>query len=289
MVALPSGTTLARLFLIGAAIYGLVLAFAYFAQTWLLFPTKVAEGNRPTLPATAKRLQVTTADGKRLEGVWLPGAGSEAETLPLLLGFPGNAWNAEAMALALGAIFPDHDVVAFHYRGYAPSEGTPGADALMRDSLAIFDELQAASARPVVAVGFSIGSGIAAYLARHRPLAGLILVTPFDSLEAVARDHFAWAPVGLLFRHGTPTVDFLREGSTPAAMICAGRDTIIPASRSAPLRQAIPNLVFDRTIDDAGHNDLYGHPDFVPAMRQALASVAARYPVPLGAPARNSK
>jgi uncharacterized protein len=38
----------------------------------------------------------------------------------------GNAWNAEAMVLTLHALFPHRDVVAFHYRGYAPSSGRPG-------------------------------------------------------------------------------------------------------------------------------------------------------------------
>jgi pimeloyl-ACP methyl ester carboxylesterase len=264
--------TLARLFLSAVAIYGIVVALAYFAQTWLLFPTGLAELGRPTLPASAKRLEIRTADGNRLGGVWLPGMGSEREKQPLLLGFAGNAWNAENMALTLRETFPDHDIVAFHYRGYAPSGGRPSADALMRDSLEIFDYLQASSARPVVAVGFSIGSGVAAYLARQRRLAGLILVTPFDSLEALAREHFSWAPVRLLLRHRMPTIDFVREISTPTAMIVAGRDTIIPMSRSGPLRKVIPNLVFNRTIEGAGHNDVYGHPDFGPAMREALAS-----------------
>jgi hypothetical protein len=35
----------------------------------------------------------------------------------------------------------------------------------------------------------------------------MILVTPFDSLEALARDLYPWAPVGLLLRHRMPTVD----------------------------------------------------------------------------------
>jgi pimeloyl-ACP methyl ester carboxylesterase len=175
----------------------------------------------------------------------------------------------------LRAIFPQHDVVAFHYRGYAPSGGRPGADALMSDSLEIFDHLQASSAGPVVAIGFSIGSGVAAYLARQRRVDGLILVTPFDSLEAVVHEHYFWAPTGLLFRHQISTIDFVRGISTPTAMIVAGRDTIIPPSRSDPLRRVIRNLVFDRTIEDAGHNDLYGHPDFNLTMHQALASVVA--------------
>jgi pimeloyl-ACP methyl ester carboxylesterase len=170
-------------------------------------------------------------------------------------------------------LFPDREVVAFHYRGYAPSTGRPSARALLADSVLVFDRLQQAHARErVVAVGFSIGSGVAAQLARHRPAAGLVLVTPFDSLEALARDLYWWAPVGLLLRHRMPTVDFVRGSPVPTALIVAERDTIVPARRSTPLRAAIANLVFEAAID-AGHNDLYGRPAFAAAMREALATI----------------
>jgi hypothetical protein len=48
----------------------------------------------------------------------------------------------------------------------------------------------------------------------------------------------------------------------------------VSARRSAPLRQAVSNLVFARNIG-AGHNDLYDHPAFAEAMREALASIEA--------------
>jgi hypothetical protein len=54
----------------------------------------------------------------------------------------------------------------------------------------------------------------------------------------------------------------------------AGRDTIVPARRSAPLRDVIPNLVLDRIID-AGHNDLYDRKAFVETLREALAKITA--------------
>ena len=105
------------------------------------------------------------------------------------------------MALSLHGLFPDHEVVAFHYRGYGPSSGSPTADALLADSLVIFDDLLQAGARErVITIGFSIGAGVAAYLAAHRPVAGLILVTPFHSLELLAQDLYWWAPVRLLLR-----------------------------------------------------------------------------------------
>jgi pimeloyl-ACP methyl ester carboxylesterase len=206
----------------------------------------------------------------------VPAATDGAEPGPLLLGFGGNAWNADDVALYLHQLFPDADVAAFHYRGYQPSGGRPSAQALLADSLVIFDHLhQASTPTRTVAVGFSIGAGVAAYLARNRPLAGTILVTPFDSLEALAREHYPWAPVGLLLRHRMPTIDFVRGTATPTALIVAGRDSIVPARRTEPLRRAVPRLVFDRTIEDAGHNDLYDHPAFVEAMHEALARIEA--------------
>ncbi len=258
-----------------AVLYAAVLTGMYFAQTWLLFPTTLAGLARVQLPASAQRLEARTTDGEVLVGVRIPATGEGGERAPRLLGFGGNAWNAEAMALYLHDLFPGREVVAFHYRGYAPSTGRPSAAALLSDSALVFDRLQQAHPRGrVIAVGFSIGSGVAAHLARHRPVAGLILVTPFDSLEALAGDLYWWAPVGLLLRHRMPPADFVRGSPVPTALIVAERDTIVPARRSMALRQAIANLVFEAAID-AGHNDLYGRPAFAAAMREALARIEA--------------
>ena len=138
----------------------------------------------------------------------------------------------------------------------------------------IYDHLvQTQAGETILPVGF-IGAAVAAYLGRHRPVAGLILVTPFDSLEAVARDLYWWAPVGLLLRNRMPTIEFVRGSLAPTALITAQRDTVVPARRSAPLRTAIRNLVLERAID-AGHNDLYDHPEFATAAREALARIEA--------------
>ena len=205
---------LAHLALGLAALYAAAVAAMFLAQTWLLFPTALAGAARVQLPASARRLEASTPDGEVLAGVRIPAATGEGADgrAPTLLGFGGNAWNADAVAVYLHGLFPGREVAAFHYRGYAPSSGKPSATALLSDSVLVFARLQQehASGRGAVAVGFSIGSGVAAQLARHRPAAGPVLVTPFDSLEALARDLYWWAPVGLLLRHRMPTVDFVR-------------------------------------------------------------------------------
>ena len=258
-----------------AALYAAIITAMYFAQTWLLFPAVLAGAGQVELPAPPQRLEVKTPDGETLVGVRIPSVDSKTEGAATLLGFGGNAMSADNMALTLHWLFPHRDVVVFSYRGYGPSTGKPSARAVLSDSLTILDRLQQARAsQDIVAVGFSLGSAIAAYAARHRPVAGLILVTPFDSLEALARDLYWWAPVRLLLRHQMPTIEFVRGSLAPTALIIAEHDKIVPARRSAPLRRAASNLVFQRTID-AGHNDIYDHVSFVAAMREALATIEA--------------
>ena len=127
--------------------------------------------------------------------------------------------------------------------------------------------------RKTVAVGFSIGSGIAAQLASHRKLDGLLLVTPFDSLKAVAEAMYPWLPIGPIFRHEIDAVTPLRNSKLPIAIIAAANDEIVPSTRTDALRARIPRAAFDRTIRRAGHNDIYSRAEFEGAMREALATL----------------
>ena len=79
----------------------------------------------------------------------------------------------------------------------------------------------------------------------------------------------------LLFRHALEPAEDLRRRPTPVAILAGGRDRLIPGPRTQGLRLAAPILAFDRTIPDAGHNDIYDHPEFEPAMREALERVLA--------------
>lgn len=244
-----------------------------FSQTEMLFPTHAVPPAGPLLPG-AERLEQEAADGNRLHGVHFKPSGIRDGEETLILGFGGNAWNGQDVAEYLHQVFPDAHVVAFHYRGYAPSTGSPSAEALMADAPLVHDlAVELVKPEKTVAVGFSIGSGVAASLASKRDIDGMILVTPFDSLKMVAADLFPWLPVGPLFQHELATAEALKEGDTPVAIIAGERDEIVLPARTAALRSQASNLVFDRTISGAGHNDIYQRDDFQQAMRQALQSV----------------
>jgi pimeloyl-ACP methyl ester carboxylesterase len=125
-----------------------------------------------------------------------------------------------------------------------------------------------------IAVGFSIGTGVAANLAKARPVDGLILVTPFDSLKAVAQSLYPWLPIGPFFRHEMDAASALEGSRVPVAIVAAEHDQIVRPERTAALRPHVGNLVFDRTIAGIGHNDIYARPEFVAAMHEALAAVS---------------
>ena len=245
----------------------------FLSQADLLFP-RHAVGPAGPLPRGAERLELRTADGETLHGVHIPPAGKGADQRLLVLGFAGNAWNAENVAALLHETYPRAHAVAFHYRGYAPSTGEPSAEALLADAPALYD-LAVTRLRPerTIAVGFSLGSGVAAVLAGQRPIAGAILVTPFDSLGSVAQDWYPWLPVRALFQHEIDAAAALEGSRVPVAIVAAQQDQIVRPQRTRALAKRVPNLVFDRTIAAAGHNDIYARPEFGAAMAEALAAI----------------
>jgi hypothetical protein len=251
-------------------IYAAVVLAVFLLQTRMLFPGSV--GGAP-LPSTAERLEIDTPDQVTLRGVHLPPADGKGNG-PAILGFGGNAADADGTALLLHDLYPAADVFAFHYRGYGGSGGRPSAAALTADALLVHDlAVRRFPGRPIVVAGFSVGSGIAAMLAGRRRVAGLILVTPFDSLTAVAAGHYPWLPVRWLFRNPLESAEALKGARVPVAIVAAGADTLVVKARTDALRAAVPRLVYDRTIAGAGHNNIYSHPAFGAAMREALAAV----------------
>ena len=241
-------------------------------QTHLLFPTHAVPRAGP-LPKGAAPLSLKVAGNETLAGVHFPPS-SKNGGKTLILGFGGNAWNGQDVAAFLHDLYPQEHVIAFHYRGYAPSTGSPSAEALLADAPAVYDHaVELLKPKRTVLVGFSIGSGVAARLAAQRPAAGVVLVTPFDSLKAAAQSLYPWVPIGPFFSHEIDAAGALEGSDVPIAIVAAGRDSIIVPERTDALRKRVRRLVFDRTIDGAGHNDIYGRSDFQDAMHEALDRV----------------
>jgi uncharacterized protein len=190
-----------------------------------------------------------------LEGWWVDNAAATNDLV--ILYFGGNAedvlYTAGTLPL-LGA----RRMLVVNYRGYGASEGRPGQRELYEDGLAIYDYAVKGGVRPdqIVVMGRSLGSGVASMLAGSREIRAAVLVTPFDSLAAVAAGHYPIFPVRLLLRHPFPSIDWARKARVPALILAAERDDIVPARHAKRLSEAWAGETEFHLLAGTGHNDI---------------------------------
>ena len=257
---------------VAGALYLAAVAALFWLQDGMLFPTNATPPPERPLPAASERWVLDVEGDTRLHGIVIPGADAGG---PVVLGFPGNAWNAQDFAVFLHERLPAATIVAFHYRGYPPSEGRPSERALTGDARRLAGAVRARwPGRAIVPVGVSIGSGVAAAIADAPGVAGAVLVSPFDSIRALAQRRYWWVPVGPLLRHPFDSAARLADVERPIAVLAAGRDALVPPARTEALVAAVPCVVSHRVFAEADHVGLYDEPGFGAALRAAVAAVA---------------
>ena len=262
--------------LIPVAIIGIALLYI-FQGALIFFPQPVPSQNREPFAEYALTL---AHEGQQLRGWYVPGKVSA--TRPLVVYYGGNAeevsGNLWDMArLEAGAY------LFMNYRGYGDSEGKPSQQNLCRDALYILDTLADREQIPlnhIVLVGRSLGSGVAVHVAAHRPVRGVILVTPFDSLLNVARRHYPVLPVRLLLKHPFDSAALAPNISIPALILIARQDTIIPQQHAIRLSEVWGGPVESIIIDGVGHNDIQMAPRYWKAINAFLSAGKAATAAP---------
>lgn len=264
-----------KLVLFVAGVWGLT----WLAQDYLVFLPRQA-GAPARLPEQAQALELTTADGPRIRGWRIPARtpAASGRAAPTLVYFGGNAEDV-SWTLADPRWPEDWAIVGFNYRGYGASEGKPGERALVEDAHAIYDQLvrrDDVDASRIVACGRSLGSGVAVALAAARPVAAVVLISPFDSLVAVGRHHYPYLPVSLLLRHRFDALAQARALGVPMHAIVAQNDSIIPVARSRALHEAWAGPKNWQVVAQADHNTVSESNAYWEGIGEFLDGVARR-------------
>ena len=224
--------------------YVVICIALYFYQRQLIyFPQPRANTNAPTLA-------LPTDEGTTLVTV------REHQGTKALLFFGGNADDASGYLPQFSTSHPSHAIYLMHYRGYGGSSGAPTENALFTDALSLFD-LAYAKHKAVIVVGRSLGSGVAAYVASVRPVAKLILVTPYDSIERVAAGQFPWVPVSLLLKDKYESWRYAPKITAPTLLVAAANDSLIPAKHTLALLGTFSKgIATMKTIANVDHNSI---------------------------------
>jgi len=242
----------------GAGILLLVVALTVFQRRLIYLPmgqpgTPGAAG----LPA-AREVSYTTEDGERLAGWFLPAGGPQPS--PAVLFLPGNAGNRSYRA-PLAAALADAGlaVLLVDYRGYGGNPGRPSERGLAADARAALSFLMAlpeVDPDGIVLFGESLGTGVAVTLAAERPVAALILRSPFSSLTAVARLHYPLLPVQAMLQDRFDSIDRIARVGCPVLVLAGDGDRIIPVEESRRLFEAAVEPKHLVIIPGARHNDM---------------------------------
>jgi len=242
---------------------GCCLALFVLQRKFLYFPVPALISG--TLPMNVEEISFET-DGQILRG-WLVNKGRAKA----LVYYGGNAENIEQNIDFFKAINTDYTVYLIPYRGYGNSSGTPSEKKLYQDALYIFDQLNKQH-RSLSLMGRSLGTGVATYVAAQRKVENLILVTPFDSIENVAKNIYWMLPVSLLIRDRFDSLERLSLISAEDILILiAEQDEVIPRTRTENLVKQFGSRKLESiVIKGAGHNDISLYPEFSLSIQSKL-------------------
>lgn len=222
--------------------YGLICGAIWLLQDRLLFLPDVPGRAIAATPASVglhfDELAITTADGVRLHGWWVPAPGARFT----LAHFHGNAGNIgdrlELLRLLHGL---NVNVLLFDYRGYGRSEGTPGEAGLYKDAEAVWSTVTATlgiAPDTIVLHGQSMGGAPAAWLAARTRPAALVLESAFTSVPDMAAKLYPWLPGKYLSRLKLDTGGALATVRCPVLVIHSRGDEIVPFAMGEALHAA---------------------------------------------------
>lgn len=273
--------TIFRFCVIFLVVYVAVLALLYFFQERLIFfPSKLEPNHDFSFDRPFEEINLDV-NGTRISGLKflaqsrdggrdLSGEGKAKNGAAIF--FHGNAGNLQGWG-GYARFFTDlgYDFYLFDYRGYGKSGGEissqeqlySDADAMMRLVLREYD------AGEVAAVGYSVGSGLAARAAQKYGAKRLVLIAPYFSLEELAREKMPFVPK-FLIKYKIPTFEFVGGFGRPVTIFHGEHDELIGVDNSRRLLRFLKpgDKIYEL---NAGHNDILGLSELWEKLAQRLS------------------
>lgn len=256
---------------LGAALYVAVCLLLYFQQERLLFfPTRLAATYRFRFPGRFEERWLTASDGTRLHGLLFP---TDSVRKGLVFYLHGNGGALDSW----GEVAPiythlGYDVFLLDYRGYGKSEGRISSQAqLLADAdLAYQQLLKQYPEEQVVLLGYSLGTGVAAWLAAQHHPKQLILQAPYPSMRAMARQHYPWVP-GFIVRYPLHTDKVLPHITAPIVIFHGDQDEVIDYRTTLKMKRLLKPQDQFIALPGVGHNGMTENPGYQQLIRQLLA------------------
>jgi hypothetical protein len=230
-----------------AGTYLLLFAFVFFFQDWVANRTSSffqpksisAEAAQALVTPGVIELDLIAPDETHLRG-WLVRNSTEPET-PLMIYFGGSGSESSELISYVRQL-DGWSAALVNYRGFGQSDGTPTQANALADALFIYDTLakrEDIDAIHIVAMGYSLGTGVAVSLAAQRPVVGTILVSPYDHWSLIGVNPSPiYAPLAGIMKPYFNSAGLAPAIQTPLLCLIGAQDPFIPPALSHTLADA---------------------------------------------------
>jgi pimeloyl-ACP methyl ester carboxylesterase len=223
-----------------------------------------------------EEIRLKTPDGVILHG-WLkhPQTARSGERFPLVIVF-GGARREMSWMIDRGEKRERWGWLYMNYRGFGLSEGQPSERVVLQDASLIYDYAASRAdvdAANIVVLGRSLGTYFTVALADKRPLRGVILATPFDSMAALGKDRYPWLPAGLILNGRYDTAAIAPKINIPALIVLAENDDVTPMARGVALARAWGGPQRTMTLTGARHYGIERRDEFWKAVGEFLGAI----------------
>ena len=204
-------------------------------------------------------------NGKVLKGWFVNN--TKNEKAPLLIFFGGNANNTSNLCMRFEIknifnYFENYNVLMVDYPGYGLSEGRPSDVTMFEAALSTYDyaeKLENVDKQNIVVLGYSIGTGVATYLASQRDVNGLILIAPYDRALSLYNDNLNifYGPIKILTKYKFDSISYAKDINVLPLIFTSYKDEVINYKFSLNLAKYFKNEGETIVLDNTTHNGYF--------------------------------
>lgn len=260
-----------RIAVIALLTYLFLLVAAMFLERHLIyFPMRYPAGSWRPEGLRFEDAWFETADGVKIHGWYLPCPNAKGAVL-ICHGNGGNITHRVDLLRRLQQQV-GVSVLAFDYRGYGRSEGSPSESGVLADARAARAWLAAKekiAEHDVIPFGESLGGAVAVDLAAIDGARALVLQSTFSSLPDVAAYHYPWLPVRWLMQTQFDSLNKIGNYHGPLFQSHGDDDSIVPYESAQKLFAAANSPKQFLEMPGHDHNDSLPR-DFYDALKAFL-------------------
>lgn len=240
----------------------------YFAQSKLiLWPDPIPEHFDY---GVGEEIDIEVADNISINNVLIKSGPSSKGVIMYFHGNKGNVRRAIYQLKTFQNL--NYDIFITDYRGYGKSEGSLSSDkALLSDANTVYQYIKGKySEDKIYLLGYSLGTGIASYVASLNNPKHLFLVAPFTSITDI-KDKYLWFYPDFLLRFQLPVKRFLNSVKCPVSIVHGTQDDVVDYQYSQELKELFPTKVELITSKGQSHRGIIFDPLLSKEIRRVLS------------------